>query len=134
MNANIDPDLLKMVQHDVDALKNDVDKLAFEEEVNREKLKKALQDAVTDLEELQKRVAVVEHNVSTTQAQISALQSEQEDVQRRVSCLEDQQNTSKPQINYGNLNKYVRLYLTIVQEEQRVAQAMFSLHLYFAAV
>ena len=119
MNATIDPDLVKVVQHDVNALKNDVDKLTFEEEVNRENLKKALQDAVTDLEELQNRVAMVEYQqevikqnqtslcgkVSTTQGQIDELKSEQEDVQRRVTYLEDQQSIGKPQISYGNLDK-----------------------------
>lgn len=85
MNVTIDPDLVKTVQQDVNALKKNVDKLAFEEEVNRENLKEALHNAVTD--------------------QLSALQSEQEDVQRRVTCLEDQQNKSKPQISYGNSDK-----------------------------
>ena len=116
MNATIDPDLVKMVQQDVNALKNDVDKLTFEQEVNRENVKKALQDAVRDLEELHDRVTLVDHEqevikqnqrtlcdkVSTTQGQISELRSEQEDVQRRVTFLEDQQNSCEPEINYGN--------------------------------
>ena len=173
MNAAIDPDLVKMVQQDVNAVKNDLDKLTFEEEENRENVKKALQDAVTDLEELRKRVAMVEleqevikhdqstlcekmkttqgqinelkseqqdvlqyvhdlgknmdthvstvekeqevikqdHNslcdrVNTTQNQTSAIQSEHEDVQRRVTYLEDRQNP-KPQISYGNLDKFI---------------------------
>ena len=61
MNATIDPDLVKTVQQDVNALKNDIDKMAFEEEVNRENVKKALHDCQLVLEELSERVATVEH-------------------------------------------------------------------------
>ena len=127
MNATIDPDLVRTVQQDVNALKTDVEKLSFEEEVSRENVKRALQDAVRDLEELHNRAAMVEHEqevikqeqevikkdhnslcdkVNTTQDQISAIQSEQEDVQRRVTYLEDRQNP-KPQISYGNLDKFI---------------------------
>ncbi|XP_020629658.1 girdin-like [Orbicella faveolata] len=101
MNATIDPDLIKTVQQDVSALKNDIDKMAFEEEVNRENVKKALHDSQLVLEQLRERVAMVEHEqevikqdqsslcekVNTTQEQISELKSEQEDVQQRVAYL-----------------------------------------------
>ena len=128
MNATIDPDLVKTVQQDVNALKNDIDKMAFEEEMNRENVKKALQDTQLVLEELTERVAIVEHKqevirqeqevikqdqsslcgkVNTAQDQISELKSEQEDVQRRVTYLEDQQKSNQPQINYGNLNNCI---------------------------
>lgn len=116
MKATIDPDLVKTVQQDVNALKNDIDKMAFEEEVNKESVKKALHESQLALEELRDRVAIVEHEqevikqdqsslcgkVNTAQDQISELKSEQEDVERRVSYLEDQQKSN--QINYGNLN------------------------------
>ena len=128
MNATIDPDLVKTVQQDVNALKNDIDKMAFEEEVNRENVKKALHDYQLVLEELRERVATVEHEqevirqeqevirqdqsslcgkVNTAQDQITELKSEQEDVQRRVTYLEDQQKSNQPQINYGNLNHFI---------------------------
>ena len=101
MNATIDPDLVKTVQQNVSALKNDIDKMAFEEEVKRENIKKALHDSQLVLEELRERVAIVEHKqevikqdhsslcdkVNTTQDQISELKSEQEDVQQRVAYL-----------------------------------------------
>ena len=120
MNVSIDPDVVKTVQKEVNALRNDIDQMAFEEEVNRENVKKALHDAQLVLEELRERVAMVEHEqevikqdqsslcdkVNTTQDQISELKSEQEDVQRRVTCLEDQQKSNQPQINYGNLNNF----------------------------
>jgi len=116
MNASIDPDLVKTVQKEVNALRNDIDQMAFEEEVNRENVKKVLHDSHLVLEQLRKRVALVEHEqgvikqdqsslcekVNTTQDQIS-------DVQQRVSYLEDQQKSNKPQINYGNLNNF-RMY------------------------
>ena len=127
MNATIDPNLVKMVQHDVNALQNDVDKLKFEEEVNRDNLKKALQDAVIDLEELQKRVTVVGQeqeiikreqevikvdqsslceNVKCTQGQISELKSEQEDVLQRVQ----------------DLGEYLDTRVSIVEQEQDVVK------------
>ena len=122
MNATVDPDLVKTVQQDVNALKNDVDKMVFEEDVNREKVKKALHDSQLVLEELRERIAILEHEqevirqeqevirqdlcgkVNTAQDQISELKSEQEDVQRRVTSLEDMQKSNQPQINYGNCN------------------------------
>ena len=101
MNATIDPDLVKTVQQDVNALKNDIDKMAFEEDVNRENVKKALHDSQLVLEELRERIAMVEHEqevikqdqrslcekVNHTEEQISELKSEQEDVQQRVAYL-----------------------------------------------
>ena len=121
MNATIDPDLVKTVQQDVNALQNDLDKMAFEEEVNRENVKKALHQSQLALGELRERVAIVEHEigvikqdrsslcdkVNTAQDQISELKSEQEDVQRRVTYLKDQQKSNQPQINYGNLNNCI---------------------------
>ncbi|XP_078364809.1 uncharacterized protein LOC144649228 [Oculina patagonica] len=118
MNATIDPNLVKTVQQDVDALKNDVDKLTFEEEENRENLRKALQDAVTDLEELQNRVSVVEHEqevfkqdqrslcetIKTTQGQIRGLKSEQEDLQQ----------------GFHHLGEHLDTRLATVEEEQDV--------------
>ena len=108
MNATIDPDLVKTVQQDVNALNNDIDKMAFEEGVNRENVKKALHDSQLVLEELKERVSRVEHEqevitqeqevikqdqsslcdkVFTAEDQISELKSEQEDVQQRVAFL-----------------------------------------------
>ena len=100
MNATIDPDLVKTVQQDVNALKNDIDKMAFEEEVNREYVKKALHDSQLLLEELRERVDKLEH-------QQEVVKQEQEDVQQRVTYLENQQKSNQPQINYGNLNNCI---------------------------
>ena len=58
MNATIDPDLVKTVQQDVSVLKNDIDKMALEEEVNIENVKKALHDSQLGLEELRERNAI----------------------------------------------------------------------------
>ena len=117
MNATIDPDLQKTVQQDLYELKNDIDQMAFEEEVSREKIKKALHDSQLVLEELREQVVKVEQEqefikqdqsylcdkVKTTQDQMSELKSEHEYVQRRVTSLEDQQKSNQPQINHGNL-------------------------------
>ena len=118
MNATIDPDLVKTVQQDVNTLRNDLDKMSFEEEVNRENIKKALHDSQLVLEELRKRVALVEHEQDVIRQEQEVIKQDQSslcvrvntaqgqigDVQRRVTYLEDQQKSNKPQINYGNLN------------------------------
>ena len=123
MNATIDPDLVKTVQKEVNALRNDMDQMAFEEEVNRENVKKALHDCQLVLEQLRERVAMVEREqeiikqdqrslcdkVNTTQDQIGELKSEQEDVHRRVTCLEDQRKSNQPQITCGNMSNF-RMY------------------------
>jgi len=120
MNATIDPDLQKTVQQDLYELKNDIDQMAFEEEVSREKIKKAIHDSQLVLEELREKVVKVEQEqevikqdqsylcdkVNTTQDQMSELKSEYEDVQRRVTSLEDQQKSNQPQISHGNLNYF----------------------------
>jgi len=78
-----------------------MDQMAFEEEVNRENVKKALHDCQLVLEQLRERVAMVEREqevikldqsslcdkVNTTQDQIRELKSDQEDVQQRVAYL-----------------------------------------------
>ena len=101
MNATIDPDLVKTVQQDVNVLKNDIDKMTFEEEVNREHVKKALHDSQLVLEESREKVAIVEHEqevikqdqrslcekVTNTEEQISEIKSEQEDMEQRVAYL-----------------------------------------------
>ena len=108
MNATIDPDLVKTVQQDVNALKNDMDKTVFEEELNRENVKKALHDSQLVLEELRESVAIIEHEqevikqehevikqdqrslcekVKHTEEQISEIKSEQEDMEQRVAYL-----------------------------------------------
>jgi len=116
MNATIDPDLQKTVQQDLYELKNDIDQMAFEEEVSREKIKKAIHDSQLVLEELREKVVkveqeqeVIKQNQSTTQDRMSELKSEHEDVQRRVTSLEDQQKSNQPQISHGNL-KYFSVY------------------------
>jgi len=82
-------------------LKNDIDKMAFEGEMNRESVKKALHDGQEVLEELRERVAIVENEqevikqgqsslcakMNTTQDQVTELKSAQEDVQQRVAYL-----------------------------------------------
>ena len=106
INATIDPDLVKAVQQDLIALKNDVDKLAFEKEEERAQLKTALHDAVGDLEELEKRVFKVEQEqqlltakVQDQKNELHELKTEQANVQQRVEYLEG----TKSQICHGNV-------------------------------
>ena len=106
INATIDPDLVKAVQQDLIALKNDVDKLTFEKEEERAQLKTALHDAVGDLEELEKRVFKVEQEqqlltakVQDQKNELHELKTEQANVQQRVEHLEG----TKSQICHGNV-------------------------------
>ena len=102
MNATIDPDLQKTVQQGLYELKNDIDQMAFEEEVSREKIKKAIHDSQLVLEELREKVVKVEQEqevikqdqsylcdkVNTTQDQVTELKSAQEDVNNVSHILE----------------------------------------------
>ena len=104
MNATVDPDLLRLVQHHVIALSNDVEALAFEVKEDRHRVLKALREIFTKLEKLEKRVTsveceqeVIKENQSSLSNKVDALhtslkgiESQQEDVQRRVAHVEDQ--------------------------------------------
>ena len=61
MNATVDPDLVKAVQQDFVALKNDFDKLAFEKEEERQQLQTALL-CITAVEKLDRRVSKIEED------------------------------------------------------------------------
>ena len=97
MNATIDPDLVKAVQYDLIALKNSVDNLTSKVDDDEQKLQRALQDAVTALEELASRVLQIEDK-------LSKLQLEKEGMERRVTNLEQQKSSSETKISYGNNN------------------------------
>ena len=97
MNATIDPDLVKAVQYDLIALKNSVDNLTSKVDDDEQKLQRALQDAVTALEELASRVLQIEDK-------LSKLQLEKEGMERRVTNLEQQKSSSDTKISYGNKN------------------------------
>lgn len=114
-NASMDPALLQMVQQHVNKLIADVDKLVFEVDCDRERVKNALQDVATDVKELEKRVSVVEPCMSSLQdEQIGAekrkksLESEQESVQQRVAQVEEQLKSSDPEISFG------KFYLVVI--------------------
>ena len=92
MNAAVDPALLQLVQQHVNALKIDLDKMAFELEDDRKVVKKALQDVKADLDQLEKRV-------SSTEERFGSLES---DVQQRVAQVEQMISSVIPQISRGN--------------------------------
>ena len=100
MNATIDPDLVKAVQYDLIALKNSVDNLTSKVDDDEQKLQRALQDAVTALEELASRVLQIEDK-------LSKLQLEKEGMERRVTNLEQQRSSSDTKISYGNKNFFL---------------------------
>lgn len=108
MNATIDPDLVKAVQYDLIALKNSVDNLTSKVDDDEQKLQRALQDAVTALEELASRVLQIEDK-------LSKLQLEKEGMERRVTNLEQQKSSSDTKISYGNNNFF--FYLNLHEEQ-----------------
>lgn len=75
MNATVD---LHLVQQHVNALKTDLDKMAFEVENEREAMKKALHCVEEGLEKLEKRVSKVEQ--------------EHQGIKHSVQCLQDEQS------------------------------------------
>lgn len=101
MNATADADLVKAVQQHLIALKNDIDKLAFEKEEERQKLETAL-NMVT--EDLKRRVSKLEEDfqlvkydlaaaMETTQNQMGELRLQQEDTRAQVFRLKETQDT-----------------------------------------
>ena len=101
MNATADADLVKAVQQHLIALKNDIDKLAFEKEEERQKLETAL-NMVT--EDLKRRVSKLEEDfqlvkydlaaaMETTQNQMGELRLQQEDTRAQVFRLKETQET-----------------------------------------
>ena len=114
MNASMDPALLQMVQQRVNKLIADVDKLVFEVDCDRERVKNALQDVAADVKELEKRVSVAERCMSSLQDEqigavkrIKSLESEQESVQQRVAQVEEQLKSSVPEISLGKFDLVV---------------------------
>ena len=109
MNAPVDPPLLHLVRQHVNALKTDVDRMTFEVEDNRKEVKKALQDVKAHLDELGKRVSLVELGVKRLQNEQSAMDENckspklnVEDVQQRVVQVEERMSSVTPQISWGN--------------------------------
>ena len=99
MNAAMDPALLQLVQQHVNALKIDLDKMAFESESDRKVVKKALEDVKADLDQLEKRVSSTGQCVKHLQSEHSALKS---DVEQRFAQVEERMSSVIPQISCGN--------------------------------
>ena len=106
MNAAVDPALLQLVQQHVNALKIDLEKMAFELEDDRKVMKKALQDVKADLHQLEKRVSSTEQCIKHLQNEHSALTESVEclksDVQQRFADVEDRISSAIPLISCGN--------------------------------
>ena len=92
MNAAVDPALLQLVQQHVNALKIDLDKMAFELEGDRKVVKKALQDVKADLDQLEKQVLTIEERFGSLES----------DVQQRVAQVKQRISSAIPQISCGN--------------------------------
>ena len=106
MNAAVDAALLQLVQQHVNALKIDLDKMAFELDSERKVVKKALQDVKADLDQLEKRVSSTEQCVKHLQNEHSALTESVEclksDVKQGFAQVEERIKSAIPQISCGN--------------------------------
>ena len=106
MNTSVDPALLQLVQQHVNALKIDLDKMAFELEGDRKVVKKALQDVKADLDQLEKLVSSTEQCVKHLQNEHSALTEDVEclksDVKQLFAQVEERISSAIPQISCGN--------------------------------
>lgn len=74
MNATMDPDLLKLVQQHVHDLMTDVEKLSFEVQEDRERVTLALEEILSNLQELKTR--------------LDRMQLEQETIKQKIGCME----------------------------------------------
>ena len=101
MNAPVDPALLQLVQQHVNALKIDLDKMAFESEGDRKEVKKALEDVKADLDQLEKRVSTTEQCVKHLQSEHGALTERVESVEQRVAQVEERMSSTITQISCG---------------------------------
>ena len=104
MNAPVDPALLQLVQHHVSALKTDVDNMSFEKEDDRKEVKKALQDVNARLDELEKRVSILEIERCTMGENMKSLKSDVDDLQQRVVHTEERISSVTPQISWGKFD------------------------------
>ncbi|XP_068711955.1 uncharacterized protein [Montipora foliosa] len=88
MNATVDPDLLQLVQHHVNELKSDVDKMSFDMESERKSIEKALKN----FDELDARVSGLEQGFGHLQLEQKSLKSDVEDVKLFVERVQVQRN------------------------------------------
>jgi len=99
MNATVDPDLLKLVQQHVNTLKTDVEQLTFEVQEDKKRVTQALKDILTSLEELEARVASVQHEQEVMKQKQSLLSKTvdalQSDVDTRVVSVQHEQEVMK---------------------------------------
>ena len=108
MNATVDPDLVKLVHHHVNALAKDVEALAFEVKEDRENVLITLKGISTKLEEVENRIACVEceqevitKKVEANQKNLKNFEFQQEDVERRVAQVEAQLSSTITTTNRG---------------------------------
>ena len=106
MNAAVDPALLQLVQQHVNALKIDLDKMAFESEGGRKVVKEAVEEIKADLDQLDKRVSSTEQSVKHLQSEHGALTESVEslklDVEQRLAKVVERMSSAIPQISCGN--------------------------------
>ena len=108
MNASMDPDLLKLVQQNVNTLKTEVDQLTFEVQEDKERVSQALKDISTRLDELEARFLnmrreqeVLKQEQSSLSEKVDFLHADVEDVKQRVARVEDKLNLATLPENLG---------------------------------
>lgn len=137
MNATVDSDLLKLVRQHVNVLKTDVDQMTLELKEDKERISQVLNDISKSLEELEARVASVQHeqevmkqeqisisdklvsletDMDSTQMELKSLKSQQEDVQQRVTHVEEKlnsafENRGKNREGFTRLTLYMSMFM-----------------------
>ncbi len=109
MNATIDSELVKVVHEHVCRLSNEVEKMAFKNEKERNDLKICLEKFQSHLQALEKRVEKVEHEYDTlhqemasTAVRMDHVERSQEAVEQRITEIESQEKCNVPKtISYG---------------------------------
>ena len=95
MNATMDPNLLKLVQQHVNALKTDVDQLTFEVQEDRKRISQALTEMSTSLEQLEATVVIVQRKQEVMKEEKTLLSSKVDALRVNVENLKLQKPKQK---------------------------------------
>ncbi len=128
MNATIDSELVKVVQEHVCKLSNEVEKMAFENQEERNDVKISLDNIQLYLRGFEKRVENVEQKVDTLQHQHRSTSVQLDDLQQQQSSTTaklDQQAINQEVLHQEHASTTVKMdHLSRSHEavQQRVAE------------
>ena len=107
----MDPNLLKLVQQHVNALKTDVDQLTFEVQEDRKRISQALTEMSTSLEQLEASVVIVQHKQEVMKEEKTLLSSKVDALRVNVENLKLQKPKQKgAKLRAACAQEQLRLY------------------------